>query len=48
MNDSVLLDSDVASFLFKKSPFAEPFRPLIRGKPWPWRLLPWPNYTGGR
>ncbi len=32
MNDTVLLDSDVASFLFKKSPFAEPFRPLLRGK----------------
>ena len=32
MNDTVLLDSDVASFLFRNSPFAEPFRPLIRGK----------------
>ena len=32
MNDTVLLDSDVASFLFKNSPLAEPFRPLIRGK----------------
>jgi tRNA(fMet)-specific endonuclease VapC len=28
----VLLDTDVASFLFKKSPFAIPFRPLLRGK----------------
>jgi tRNA(fMet)-specific endonuclease VapC len=30
--ETALLDTDVASFLFKKSPRAKPFRPLIRGK----------------
>jgi tRNA(fMet)-specific endonuclease VapC len=32
MAETVLLDTDVASFLFKKSRFAKPFRPLLRGK----------------
>lgn len=32
MIETALLDTDVASFLFKKSPRAKPFRPLIRGK----------------
>jgi tRNA(fMet)-specific endonuclease VapC len=32
MNESVLLDTDVASFLFKKSPRAKPFQSLIKGK----------------
>src|SRR5271170_6324187 len=32
MNETVLLDTDVTSFLFKKSPLAIPFRPFIRGK----------------
>jgi tRNA(fMet)-specific endonuclease VapC len=32
MNDTLLLDTDVASFLFKNSPHARPFRPLLKGK----------------
>jgi tRNA(fMet)-specific endonuclease VapC len=32
MSDAVLLDSDVASFLFKNSLRAKPFRPLLKGK----------------
>ena len=32
MNDFVLLDTDVASYLFKYSPRATPFYPLIEGK----------------
>jgi tRNA(fMet)-specific endonuclease VapC len=32
MRETVLLDTDVASFLFKKSAFAKPFRPLLQGK----------------
>ena len=32
MNEFVLVDTDVASFLFKNSPLAKPFRPLLRGK----------------
>jgi tRNA(fMet)-specific endonuclease VapC len=32
MPETVLLDTDVASFLFKRSRFAKPFRPLLRGK----------------
>lgn len=32
MNDFVLLDTDVASFLFKNSPRAESFRPLLAGR----------------
>jgi tRNA(fMet)-specific endonuclease VapC len=32
MSEAVLLDTDVASFLFKKSPRAKPFQPFIRGK----------------
>lgn len=31
MIDSVLVDTDVASFMFKGSPLAAPFRPLIIG-----------------
>lgn len=32
MTDYPLLDTDVASFLFKNSPRAKPFRPLLKGK----------------
>lgn len=32
MSDTLLLDTDVASFLFKNSPHAKPFRQLIKGK----------------
>lgn len=32
MSDSVLLDTDVASYLFKNSPHAGPFRSLLTGK----------------
>ena len=32
MMETVLIDTDVASFLFKKSVYAAPFRPFIRGK----------------
>jgi tRNA(fMet)-specific endonuclease VapC len=32
MSDSLLLDTDVASYLFKNSPRARPFRPLLQGK----------------
>jgi tRNA(fMet)-specific endonuclease VapC len=32
VNETLLLDTDVASFLFKNSPHAKPFRPLINGK----------------
>jgi tRNA(fMet)-specific endonuclease VapC len=32
VNDSILLDTDVASYLFKNSPHARPFRPLVKGK----------------
>lgn len=32
MNDFVLLDTDAASYLFKKSPLAKPFRALLKGK----------------
>jgi tRNA(fMet)-specific endonuclease VapC len=32
MSDSVLLDTDVASYLFKNSPRAKPFRPVLKGR----------------
>jgi tRNA(fMet)-specific endonuclease VapC len=32
MSETALLDTDVASFLFKKSPRAKPFQPLLKGK----------------
>jgi tRNA(fMet)-specific endonuclease VapC len=32
MNESLLLDTDVASYLFKKSPRGKRFRPMITGK----------------
>lgn len=32
MSDGLLLDTDVASYLFKNSPRAKPFRPLLDGK----------------
>jgi hypothetical protein len=32
MNETLLLGTDVAGFLFKNSPHAKPFLPLIRGK----------------
>jgi tRNA(fMet)-specific endonuclease VapC len=32
MSESVLLDTDVASYLFKNSPRAKPFRPLLKSK----------------
>lgn len=32
MSDALLLDTDVASYLFKNSPRAKPFRPLLKGK----------------
>ena len=32
MIDSLVLDTDVASYLFKNSPHAKPFRPLLKGK----------------
>jgi tRNA(fMet)-specific endonuclease VapC len=32
MTDSLLVDTDVASFLFKNSPRARPFRPLLQSK----------------
>lgn len=32
MSDSLLLDTDVVSYLFKNSPRAKPFRPLLKGK----------------
>lgn len=32
MKDSLLLDTDVVSYLFKNSPHAKPFRPLLKGK----------------
>lgn len=32
MTDSLVLDTDVASYLFKNSPGAKPFRPLLKGK----------------
>jgi tRNA(fMet)-specific endonuclease VapC len=32
MSESVVLDTDVASYLFKNSPRAKPFRPLLKGK----------------
>ena len=32
MSDSLLLDTDVASYLFKNSPRARPFQPLLEGK----------------
>jgi tRNA(fMet)-specific endonuclease VapC len=32
MNETLLLDTDVASFLFKNSSHAKPFRTLIKGK----------------
>jgi tRNA(fMet)-specific endonuclease VapC len=32
MTNSVVLDTDVASYLFKNSPRAKPFRPLLKGK----------------
>lgn len=32
MSDSLLLDTDVASYLFKNSPRAKPFRSLLKGK----------------
>ncbi len=31
MNDSVLVDTDVASYIFKSSPVAKPFRPHLTG-----------------
>jgi tRNA(fMet)-specific endonuclease VapC len=32
MSDSLVLDTDVASYLFKNSPRAKPFRPLLKGQ----------------
>lgn len=32
MNEALLLDTDVASYLFKNSPRAQAFRPLLEGK----------------
>ena len=32
MNETLLLDTDVASFLFKNSPRAKPLRPVLKGK----------------
>src|ERR1700736_4742801 len=32
MTDSLVLDTDVASYLFKNSPRARPFRLLLKGK----------------
>lgn len=32
MSDALLLDTDVASYLFKNSPRAKPFRPLLKDK----------------
>ncbi len=32
MSGSLILDTDVASYLFKNSPRAKPFRPLLKGK----------------
>ncbi len=32
MSNKVVVDTDVASYLFKNSPLAKPFRPLLRGK----------------
>ena len=32
MSDFLVLDTDVASYLFKNSPRAKPFRPLLKGK----------------
>lgn len=32
MTDVLVVDSDVASYLFKNSPRAKPFRPLLEGK----------------
>jgi hypothetical protein len=32
MNETLLLDTDVASFFFKNSAHAKPFRPHIKGK----------------
>jgi tRNA(fMet)-specific endonuclease VapC len=32
VSDSLLLDTDVASYLFKNSPRAKPFRSLLKGK----------------
>jgi tRNA(fMet)-specific endonuclease VapC len=32
MSDTLLLDTDVASYLFKNSPRARPFRPLLHDK----------------
>jgi tRNA(fMet)-specific endonuclease VapC len=32
MSDAILLDTDVASYLFKNSARAKPFRPLLKGK----------------
>ena len=32
MSDSLLLDTDVASYLFKNSPRAEPFRQTLKGQ----------------
>jgi hypothetical protein len=31
VNETLVLDTDVASFLFKNSPHVTPFRPLIEG-----------------
>lgn len=32
MSDSLVLDTDVASYLFKNSPLANPFHPFLEGK----------------
>jgi tRNA(fMet)-specific endonuclease VapC len=32
MSDSLVLDTDVASYLFKNSSRAKPFRPMLKGK----------------
>ena len=32
MSEFLLLDTDVASYLFKNSPLAKPFRPMLEGK----------------
>ncbi len=32
MSETLLLDTDVASYLFKNSPHAKPFRSLVKGR----------------
>ena len=33
MSDPLVLDTDIASYLFKRSPHAQPFRTLLQGRP---------------